>query len=231
MTCAFLVRATRARRGERGLWSPGQNAIARDALTSLGIPSGQTDVLVDAYGYDYPRTSRWPGWYFGVDKNNQQLREFALEALQFTTSDAAPLGGLLSAPGVKSPDSVAAALATRFEGSSLKPALSLSVERAAGAAPRDLATIYRENIERDPQAWDGYDSMARWILISGGKPEEASEVFMSYPGFRDPDPQDPVAMSNRAYRAGLSSIGRVAQILPVLCTSWRPGYARDPRPA
>ena len=64
------------------------------------------------------------------------------------------------------------------------------------------AAALKQSIERDPQPWDNYFNLGRYILRSGGAPEEAAQVLLKFPDFHQQHPQDPVAVSNSANDAG-----------------------------
>jgi hypothetical protein len=60
----------------------------------------------------------------------------------------------------------------------------------------------RASIKADPENWQNYIELGLAIVHATGRFDEASRVFLSYPGFKDQAPQDPVELSNQAYEAG-----------------------------
>lgn len=190
-------------------WDPGQNSTAYNALVSMGIPSPDSQYMVDAYGHDYPRRSYWPAWCFGCE--NPSVRSAnELQALAFSTWDISPLSEL--PPGDQPGQAGAAqkALGDRFTGNPSRPQLV-----PATSSPSALIVRLRAAIKSDPEPWENYWALGTALVESSGQYREASKVFLSFPGFRDLRSQDPVALSNWAadaggvfYRAGLFDLAK-----------------------
>ena len=64
------------------------------------------------------------------------------------------------------------------------------------------AAALKKSIEQDPQLWDNYFNLGRYILQSGGPPEEAAQILLKFPDFHQQHPQDPATVSNSANDAG-----------------------------
>jgi hypothetical protein len=175
-------------------WSPGQNYIARQGLLAMGIPSPQSQFMVDAYGYDYPHKPSWPEFFFGdtIEKRSA----FALEALEFSSVDISPLSRLPAGDQPGQAGAVLASLGARFTSNPAKPAPTMPAGPSGVPEPQDVIARLRKAIKKDPELWENYWALGTEILQSGGKFGEANKVFLSYPGFHEPSPDDPVAISN-----------------------------------
>ena len=190
------------------VWDPGQNQTAYAALLATGIPSSESEFMVDAYGHDYPRRAFWPPFFFGSE--DPELRGAAeVQALTFSSWDISPLSQIPPGDKPGQLSAVLASLGDRFTGSPLKPQPS-HPDVTAESDPQAIVTKLRNAIKSDPEPWESYWSLGMLLVESGGDYAEASRVFTSYPGFHDPNPDDPVALSNNAHSAG-SMFYRVGQ--------------------
>jgi hypothetical protein len=180
-------------------FAPGQTATAYTALLAMGIPSAESSILVDAYGYDYPRRSYWPMWFFGVQPGEPQATSLALEALAFSVHDPGPLNWLPPGNEPGHVGAMIASLGSRFTGSPQRP-VPKADQNSAPAPKARLAQLERA-IHADPETWSNYLDLG-WYLITGGSYEAASDAFLRYPGFHDPHPEEPIAVSNYAFSAG-----------------------------
>jgi hypothetical protein len=180
-------------------YAPGENAVAYGALQALGMPSPESSIMVDAYGYDYPRRPFWPMWFIGIEANAPRTIALALEALAFSANDPEPIASLPPGKEAGHMDAVIASLGSRFTGSSLKPS-----ERVADLSnePLQLRARLEQAIKSDPDVWENYASLGEFLITSGGKYTDARDAFLRYPGFKEPRPNDPVAVSKYAYTAG-----------------------------
>jgi len=182
-------------------WSPGQNSVSRAGLVAMGVYSEQSRLMLDAYGHDYPNQAFWPEFLL-EPSNGEQRTAFALEALAFSSSDVTPLQHL--APG-KQPgqaDTVLASLGERFSGNPAKPEPSLPAAADGVPDPQQVITKLRKAIAADPEPWLNYYSLGLQIVQSGGKFADASQAFLSFPGFHERSPDDPVEISNLAFEWG-----------------------------
>ena len=64
------------------------------------------------------------------------------------------------------------------------------------------AAALKKSIEQDPEVWDNYFNLGRYILKAGAAPEEAAQILLKFPDFHQQHPRDPVAVSNWANDAG-----------------------------
>ena len=182
------------------VWDPGQNRTAYVALVNMGIPSPESEFMVDAYGHDYPRRAFWPEFFFGWE--DPQLSAAAhLQALTFSSWDLTPLAQLPPGDKPGQAGAVLASLGDRFKGSPLKTEPS-NPQITAESDPQAIVKKLRGIIRSDPEPWENYLSLADLLIESAGDYKESSRVFLSYPGFHDRNPNDPVALSNYAYEAG-----------------------------
>jgi len=180
-------------------FAPGQTVTAYSALLAMGIPSAGSSLLVDAYGYDYPRRSFWPMWFYGVQPGAQQANSLALEALAFSVHDPGPLSWLPPGSEPGHADAMIASLGSRFTGSPQRP-VPKTDNTTAGAKDR-VAQLERA-IHDEPETWSNYSDLGWYLITSGGSYEPARDAFLRYPGFHDHHPEDPIAVSNYAFAAG-----------------------------
>jgi hypothetical protein len=180
-------------------WDPGQNRTAYTALLALGIPSPESAFLVDAYGHDYPRRAYWPSFFFGSE-DPAARGAAALEALTFSSADLSPLAEIPPGNGPGQAGAVIASLGDRFTGNPLKPEPNST--EAAESNPDAIVAKLRKSIQADPEPWLNYSSLGTLLIDSRGDYEEASRVFMSYPGFHLANGRDAVDLSNSAFEAG-----------------------------
>lgn len=180
---------------------PGQNRVAWTGLTAMGIPSPPSEMAVDAFGYDYPRRPFWPGWFIGSDSDPGRLKQLLEESLAYSRSDSEPLRQLhaISTPAQRQ------ALAARIAGRFVKAAGQQSAKRLLPGAPGSADERVRQlraDIAADPIDWRNYEDLGALLIQTQGAYEEAARVFLSYPGFDENAPGNPVALSNHAYAAG-----------------------------
>jgi hypothetical protein len=180
-------------------FAPGQNATAYSALLAMGIPSAESSILVDAYGYDYPRRPYWPMWFFGVHPGEPQANSLALEALAFSVHDPGPLGWLPSGNELGHADAMIASLGSRFTGSPQRPVPKTDSSTAGG---NDRLATIEHAIHDDPETWSNYSDLGWYLMTSGASYEAARNAFLRYPGFHAQNPEDPIAVSNYAFAAG-----------------------------
>jgi hypothetical protein len=181
-------------------WLPGQSYTTLAALQD--IDSLQSRFLFDAYGYDYPRRSYWPDVTLGLDKDGQQRIRFLTEALQFSTTDIAPLLALPDGNQRGQRGAMLASLGTRFQGNPELVTAKVPLPGRLSIASDTTAAALKDALQEDPDLWDNYFNLGSYILKTGGAPEEAAQALLKYPGFHQPDPEDPVALSNQANAAG-----------------------------
>ncbi len=180
-------------------FAPGQNVTACTALMDMGIPSPDSSVMVDVYGYDYPRRSYWPMWFFGVRSTEEPAASLTLEALAFSAHDPGPLSWLPAGNEPGHADAVLASLGSRFTGSPLRPVPKTDENNTGGAKER-RAKLERA-IHDDPDTWSNYSDLG-WLLVTEGSYQAARDTFLRYPPFHEKRPDDAVAVSDYAFSAG-----------------------------
>src|SRR6266852_1472810 len=84
----------------------------------------------------------------------------------------------------------------RFIGSVARADLVAEYRRGASATE-----LYREILRLDPDSWDLYWRLGK-AFSESGRPGEAQQLFLSYPGFARRDPNERVGLSNNAFDAG-----------------------------
>jgi hypothetical protein len=177
-------------------WSPGQNQVANWAARSLGIPTPDTEIWVDVYGYDFPRRPFWPLIFIGVDDDTAEPQRLALasEAHAFSTSDIDTLTALSG----RARDAAVAALGSRFTGSSGRPAV-LTAAASAPKAPVDRIATLRAKAETDPNM---HIVLGHVLFDSDAPLQEALDAFLAYPAFRTGKARNAVGLSNEAFDVG-----------------------------
>src|SRR5579871_1301060 len=186
--------------GVAARFSYGETATAALALTLMGIPSAESSVLVDAYGYDYPRRSYWPMWYYGIQPGAPQANSLALEALAFSEHDPVPLHWLPPGNEADHAGAVIASLGSRFTGSPDRPDPELA--KGPSTDPKVRRAQLERAIQNDPDNWSNYRALGAFLVDSGGSYESARAAFLRYPGFHEKHPNEPIAVSNYAFTAG-----------------------------
>jgi hypothetical protein len=181
-------------------WAQGQNHVAYAGLLAMGIPSPGSRFLLDGYGHDWPRRAFWPSWFIGAETNPDQVRAFALEALAFSRDDPAPLSNLRPGKGPGQFSTVAATLGSRFTGHRMRDSIDGALNE--GPVQTDVIAFGRARLSKDPTNWDNYKSLGDMLILNEGKFKEAHEIYLSYPGFRDDQHTNAVALSNSVVDAG-----------------------------
>jgi tetratricopeptide (TPR) repeat protein len=182
-------------------WSPGENLTSSGAVGILGYPTSTTSLIVEGYGFDYPRRSYWlvpftmAGSVIPNNPGNAALAALEAQSLAFSMWDI---------PGGQ-PARFAEALSAhdnRFRGHPQMSGFPTTLNAGNSAVADDSIQRLKAALKADPEPWQNYLALGQQILQSGGSYAEASNVFVSYPGFHERTPDDPVAVSNHAYEAG-----------------------------
>jgi tetratricopeptide (TPR) repeat protein len=148
---------------------------------------------------DWPNLPGW-GWRSAAtdDDRNRRLRhcvEYSVQEFQcfrelhaFLARDGGDAAQLL------------AANRHRFIGHPQRIDFLADNERAAGNDAASVAVL-EEAIAARTSDWESYSKRGNDLAVSG-KPREALEVYLKYPGFHDARLVDRVGLSNYAYEAG-----------------------------
>jgi len=183
-------------------WAQGQTRVAASALTALGVPSEESQFLVDAYGHDYPSLPYWPAWFFDIESNPQRLVEFMRQALAFSSDEIDPVWRLTGAISPSEYRATLATLGSRFTGHPRRTELWRPAGLEGGGSAPDRMAQLRAAMESDPEVWENYSALGSAIIRSGGPYEDASKALLGYPEFHVQDPSDPIGLSNEAVSAG-----------------------------
>jgi hypothetical protein len=176
-------------------WSQGQNRAAYEAALSLGIPSPDSEIWLDVYGYDFPRRPDWPIVFLGSEDESAEVQRlaFASEAHAFSTSDLSPLSEIRGAAR----EATLASLGSRFTGHPARPT-SQSVTAMPGTSEARIAAA-RAAAQGDPNMnW----ALGYQMLYSEHPFKEALDAFLAYPPFQTRNARDGVMLANNAYDTG-----------------------------
>lgn len=176
-------------------WSPGQTRASYAAALSLGIPSRDSEIWLDVYGYDFPRRTYWPFFFLGVGTASGQAREQALasEAHAFSTSDLEPFSHLRG----KDREAALMSMGSRFLGHRAKPTpQQANVEEET--VEEKIRTV-RAATKEDPNK---NLFLGGLLFRSDHSLEEAFNAYLAYPRFSDRDTRDRVALANQAFDIG-----------------------------
>jgi len=186
-------------------WSNGQSLVAGEAFALLS-EMGRRDygLPMNWYAWDIPfrpfyPESEPPGIVASFMLPN------ARAALKNSVSDFTPvrsLGHLLDKVTQKPAemDALLESIKDRFHGCPDRD--MYLAERSLRTEDFGRAEAYlREGIKDAPGDWSSYATLGS-LLVHTARPEEAAQVFMSYPGFRPGSSENPVGLSNDAYEAG-----------------------------
>lgn len=190
---------------ERGLeagraairWSPGQNRVSYLAALSLGIPSPDSELWLDVYGYDYPRRPDWPLQFLGMEDpaGEAQLAAFVTEAIAFTTSDLRVLGAI----GGARKEALIASLGGRFAGNPARPVAKPASAAAGDSTPEARIAAARVATKDDPTA---YCTLGDLLLHSEHPLKESRDAYLACPTFKTQSVRNAILLSNVAADVG-----------------------------
>jgi tetratricopeptide (TPR) repeat protein len=191
------------------IWSQGQTVGSEGVLTFHHQFFPGTDTLnpTDAarlfFDTDWPNLAGW-GWLRYKSDEDRQHRLY--RCIDYTIHGFQCLGELhasLSLGANANADAATELLAAtreRFIGHPERVNFLASVERQSG---NDAAAsiVFDEAVAAGTLDWEPYNHRGTDIA-KAGKPREALEVFLKYPGFHGAGAASAVALSNYAYEAG-----------------------------
>jgi hypothetical protein len=190
-------------------WSPGQNMTSLRALIALGIPSDMSSAFVDAYGFDYPRQSFWPDWFFGVMQQSNIREALWREGDAHNQTDLESLAMRVSGVPPERQTELASELRFRFVGHPKRNNV-LAALSPPDSAPTNALELQRAALAEDPDNWQAYMDLADLLISRDGNYAEAADILMSYPRFQEEPDRDRVPISNMAYHAGSLFYSRAA---------------------
>lgn len=185
-------------------WEQGQSrvsALARkvDMGTKL-LPYGYHDA---PYYEDRPFRPYYPTWASGGDMKVIERNE--VEAVKGALWEFPAVVQLLQTyrtahPGEPHADTLLKSVEKRFVGNPQRNDW-LAREALADGDVAATQALLRDNIRLAPNHWKAYGELGR-IAFEKGELEEASRIFLSYPGFKKGADVQRVGAANDAYEAG-----------------------------
>ncbi len=168
--------------------------------------------LANLYRTDFPPRSYWSmkwglpkGEYLNPKYNDEHVLRYTSN--DFTDGLQMPYKNMLFKQAGKAKEMLAAN-AHRFRGHPERLAF-LAEEQGKTGNFLGMEKLYRDEIGLNNPTWFPYSNLGT-LLVSQGRFKEASDVFLSYPGFHVKDMEDPVSLSNYAYEAGSALFWRGA---------------------
>lgn len=189
-------------------YGQGQSELTLRALTATGIPSPQSMLPLDAFGYDFPRRSYWPLHYYnqgatGLPQERQIATQLAVETLAFSRADATMYSAAYAGSSREEQVLLNEQIEQRFMGAPGRPKTNnAKTNNAPGGGAPDLIEMARAAIKADPSEWNGYYMLGQALIRDRHDYTAAAQAFLSYPGFGDKPSGNHVRLSNEAYEAG-----------------------------
>ena len=184
-------------------WEQEQSYVSNDARHQIHA-SGRNDYgwLDNLYFRDMPFRPYY--WTWAAGGNPAIMRDNNEAALKNATREfgtVPQLAGFLrirnDAEAIKT---LLKSIDGRFVGAPQRNEF-LAEERLARGDIKSAVLLYRENLALMPMYWDSYRDLGK-ILFETGEVKEASEVFLSYPGFKGESRGNRVQISNFAFETG-----------------------------
>jgi len=176
-------------------WEQDITMMTVTALIASGIPSHTSIPFIDAYAHDFPPK---PYWHWMPD-SEQSAMTYDLHALRYSTDDPSALAWLLRPPTPKSKETAKTELATRFHGSRDADDLRHSLDVPTGGTA-DVAAL-RARIAEDPARWELTEALVRKLIVDGNY-EDAAAATKAYAGFKPGSGENPIGLSNDAFKTG-----------------------------
>jgi hypothetical protein len=187
-----ITRQAETAEASAAYWSQGQNEAAMSSV----LRSSETMFLREAYTKDFPRRGWWPP---SVVEGGSHT-DWACEAFSYSQVDPSPATFCLGDSPPQRRASVLAEFAARFHGDSQAAALLKQVMPRNPSA--DPVAELRAAIAKEPENWSNYRDLGLLLLRRDANYREAQKVYLSYPGFKRRDPEEPVRIANDAYEVG-----------------------------
>lgn len=201
-------------------WEQGQTDVAIDAVNHIAINNRRSDFgsFDNFYVRDYPFRPSYPYWQFAG--SNEQWMLNALSALRNSTSDFEPVRQIEHSLGTirrewSKFDEVLGSLQDRFVGHPLRTRFMADASLRVGDR-RAAEAYYREAIKAQTADGDVYIGLGT-LLFEEGALGKAANVFLSYPGVKNPSSVDAVGLSNYAHTAAslFYWVGAFEQAIPL----------------
>lgn len=181
-------------------WEQGQSVISREAMVQMGVPGVGSSPFLDEYSADLPLRDFW----FEPTLAPAEARiAFHREALRQATSNIDPAKSLVRSLREPERGKLKTELGHRFRGHPERAEIAVAPAPVAGASPLEsrLAELASARRER-PDLWRNHWNYGRTLFEDKGAYDEAAKSFLEFPGFRNRDGYNAVALSNNAYEAG-----------------------------
>jgi tetratricopeptide (TPR) repeat protein len=182
-------------------WEQAQSGIANEAMHTISVLDKYDHVSIgNPYVSDIPFLPGYSPWEFSL----QATTKNGLAGILNATSEFYSVSLLVDSSIVQRDatvvESVARELEGRFIGCPEKNELLAELKVADGSTEAAME-LYRENIKQSPSHSNSYLRLGI-LLYESGKPNEASKVFLSFPGFKTNGESNRVAVANSAYEMG-----------------------------
>ena len=184
-------------------WEQGQTRAAADAHDRVITQARRMDFggYENMYAHDYPFRSYYPAWTFSLVP--QTVLDNLRAALRSTAFDFSPMVELEEKLALWRKldefDALLKSVEHRFAGNPKRIEMLAKSSLRRGDA-RAAEKYYREGIRDQPMDRSSYTALGDLLFRIGA--EQASSVFMSYPGIGKPAEVNSVELSNYAYGAG-----------------------------
>jgi hypothetical protein len=203
----------------------GATRTAHQALIYMGVGSWDSLPFLEAYFYDLPVRSYWHlnggNANLGAAPTRQEIARILGARVDAAVTEIDVAAELHSWTKAGGPDPQRAnVLQSRFQGHPRRTEmLALQGGAAPGAAVpagERLAQLDAAVRER-PDHWPNYYALGSYHLIERGDYAAAYKAFMAFPGFKNRQGYNAVALSNHAYAAGSDFFwrGRLEETRPL----------------
>lgn len=186
-------------------WEQGQTRVSAEAyeieekLQEREFNLNLYGIHDNLYASDFPYRSFYPVGEMSSSLIPPGIQN-AMTALKYSTSDIAPVYALNQYPSSPTKVSVLKLIEGRFAGNS-DVSLLLAKNSLAGGDFQAAERYYRESIKSQPTFWEAYIELG-YQLIRQGQVDNAFNLFMEYPGFKQNSTIPPIAIANTAFQAG-----------------------------
>lgn len=185
-------------------WEQGQTRTAAAAHDDIIQRLVRTDFggFDNFYANDYPYRPFYPYWQLGAEDAwlHNARAALANSAFDFTPVDQLEWSLVQVKKQWDAFDQILASIEGRFAGHPRRVVMMAQSSWRKGDLQAS-ETYYREGIRRQPNDSDLYKNLGK-LLLENGAVDKSAEVFMSYPGLKNPAGLNPVGLANYAYDAG-----------------------------
>ena len=199
-----LLRSSYATAFNVWYWEQGQTRTAAAAHDDIIQRLVRTDFggYDNFYANDYPYRPFYPYWTFASEDAwlHNARAALANSAFDFTPVDRLEWSLVQVKKQWHDFDQILASIEGRFAGHARRVVMMAQSSWRKGDL-KASETYYREGIRRQPNDSDLYKNLGK-LLLENGAVDKSAEVFMSYPGLKNPAGLNRVGLANYAYEAG-----------------------------